>query len=113
MKIKPKKTKDGLPPVTAPPPSVKHRYRVGDFLHIGLDTLHICQVDYSAGEVYYSVSYTRKGAKRPRWGWVFAALLDDLTVTKTDPAKPQKKAFWRHEMTEDEDDEPVVVKVIK
>lgn len=107
MKIKPKK--GALPKVTEPPRSVKHRYKRCDVLHLGLDTISICQVDYSAGEVYYSVSYQRKGAKHPRWGWVLAALLDDLVVTKTESKTPHKKARWRHEEV---DDEPTV-KILK
>lgn len=101
MKIKPKATP---PKVTAPPRGVKHKYRSGDFIKIGLNTLHICQVDYATGIVYYSVSYQKPG-KTPIWGWVMAPFFDDLVLCK-ETNSPQKKG--RYHVDEDEPEVTII-----
>lgn len=109
MKVK----KSKLPPVTAPPKSVRHAFRTGDVIKFGRDEVLICQVDYSAGVVYYSISYQVSNAKRPVWGWVLANFFDDMAEgfgqskvkrTSSEKAKkPSKKVI---------SDEPVVIKIL-
>lgn len=103
MKIKPKLK---LPPVTPPPRTSKHKYRTGDTIKIGQNKLHITQVDYASGMVYYSVSYMKKG-KTPIWGWIFAPFFDDLVLCK-ESSGPQK--VGRYHLDEEDEPEVTIIK---